>query len=98
MAKGRRPEAYVPLPDGRSIPVTINNQGNDAEASNVGGNNVVISINVTNNQGNSTESESSSSAADDTSNMRKLANNIKSMVKQEIANQSRPGGLLYNGR
>lgn len=96
--EGSRPEAYVPLPDGRSIPVTINNQGNGAEASNVGGNNVVISINVTNNQGNSTESESSSSAADDTSNMRKLANNIKSMVKQEIANQSRPGGLLYNGR
>lgn len=90
--EGSRPEAYVPLPDGRSIPVTMNGGGAQA-----GGNNINISINVTNNaDGSSTESNSTGTNA--TSNMKKLANNIKSMVKQEIVNQSRPGGLLYNSR
>ena len=91
--EGRQPEAYVPLPDGRSIPVTIN--GGESES--VGGNQISIAINVTNNSdGSSTESESNS--GQDSTNMKKLANNIKNMVKQEIYNQSRPGGLLYNSR
>lgn len=91
--EGSRPEAYVPLPDGRSIPVTMSGYGSDM----YGGNNINISINVTNNQGDTTES-SNSSGTEDSSNMKKLANNIKSLVKQEIVNQSRPGGLLYNNR
>lgn len=96
--EGRQPEAYVPLPDGRSIPVTINSNG-FGEQANANGNNVVISINVTNNnEGMSTESGSSEGDSKIASNMQKLANNIKALVKQEIYNQSRPGGLLYNGR
>ena len=91
--EGSTPEAYVPLPDGRSIPVTMNGAGSEM----YGGNNINISINVTNNQGDTTET-SNSSGTDESSNMKKLANNIKSMVKQEIVNQSRPGGLLYNNR
>lgn len=95
--EGSTPEAYVPLPDGRSIPVTIN--GGNSQTSNMNGNNVVISINVTNNaNGTGQETTTNSGLSDQTSNMKKLANNIKSMVKQEIYNQSRPGGLLYNGR
>ena len=96
--EGRQPEAFVPLPDGRTIPVTITN---NAESGVANGNNVVISINVTNNaaDGTTTESSESTNTTDeDTSNMKKLANNIKSLVKQEIYNQSRPGGLLYNGK
>ena len=88
--EGSTPEAYVPLPDGRSIPVTMNGGGTEA-----GGNNISISINVVNNQGSTSESQSTT---DSSSNMNKLANNIKSLVKQEIVNQSRPGGLLYNNR
>ena len=91
--EGSRPEAYVPLPDGRSIPVTMSGYGSEMS----GGNNINISINVTNNQGDTKES-SNSSGTEDSSNMKKLANNIKSLVKQEIVNQSRPGGLLYNNR
>lgn len=91
--EGSRPEAYVPLPDGRSIPVTMSGYGSEMS----GGNNINISINVTNNQGDTTET-SSNSGTSDASNMKKLANNIKSLVKQEIVNQSRPGGLLYNNR
>lgn len=96
--EGRMPEAYVPLPDGRSIPVTINaGSGMPSDNGSVGGNNVVISINVTNNGSSSSEQESENTTQD-TSNFKQLANNIKTMVKQEIVNQSRPGGLLYNGR
>lgn len=91
--EGSRPEAYVPLPDGRSIPVTMSGYGSEMS----GGNNINISINVTNNQGDTTET-SNNSGTSDASNMKKLANNIKSLVKQEIVNQSRPGGLLYNNR
>jgi hypothetical protein len=36
--EGSRPEAYVPLPDGRSIPVTMNGGGNNVK---------VDSINIT---------------------------------------------------
>jgi hypothetical protein len=36
--EGSRPEAYVPLPDGRSIPVTMNGNGNNVK---------VDSINIT---------------------------------------------------
>ena len=89
--EGSQPEAYVPLPDGRTIPVTMSNSGGT-----MNGNNVNISINVTNNA----ESSSTSgpdSASEGTTNMKKLANNLKALVKQEIYNQSRPGGLLYNG-
>lgn len=97
--EGSTPEAYVPLPDGRTIPVTLNAGNSNRQESNMNGNNVMISINVTNNSdGTSTESASDSGTSEQTSNMKKLANNIKSMVKQEIYNQSRPGGLLYNGR
>ena len=40
--EGRRPEAYVPLPDGRSIPVKI---------AGAGGSGVVVNMNITNNAG-----------------------------------------------
>lgn len=93
--EGRQPEAYVPLPDGRSIPVTLSS---DAQTATAGGNNIVISINVTNNQEGSSESSSESGNSDKTSDLKQFASTIKSMVQQEIVNQSRPGGLLYNGR
>lgn len=97
--EGRQPEAYVPLPDGRTIPVTING-GGMGESGSVGGNNINISINVSNhNEGGSSENSSTEGdSSQQATNMKKLANNIKLMVKQEIYNQSRPGGLLYNSR
>ena len=96
--EGRQPEAYVPLPDGKTIPVTVNGgAGAEGQQANMGGNNVVITINVTNNADGSSE-EGQSESGNDASNMKQLANNLRSLVKQEIATQSRPGGLLYNGR
>lgn len=96
--EGRTPEAYVPLPDGRSIPVTMKVDGMDGETASAGGNQIAININITNNSGSETETESSDGSSSNADDMRTLANNIKAAVKNEIYNQSRPGGLLYNPR
>lgn len=96
--EGRTPEAYVPLPDGRSIPVSMNVDGLGGESDSVGGNQVVINISVNNNGGSTTETESTDGSSQNADDMRTLANNIKAAVKNEIYNQSRPGGLLYNPR
>ena len=96
--EGRQPEAYVPLPDGRSIPVSMNVDGLGGESDSVGGNQVVINISVNNNGGSTTETESTDGSSQNADDMRTLANNIKAAVKNEIYNQSRPGGLLYNPR
>lgn len=91
--EGSMPEAYVPLPDGRSIPVSFRGNGTGES---VGGNNISIVINVSNTNNGSTETQSSdaTSASKDNSDMTKLANRIKALVRQEIVTQSRPGGLL----
>lgn len=91
--EGSMPEAYVPLPDGRSIPVSFRGAG---VGESVGGNNISIVINVSNTNNTSTETQSSdaTSAGKDSSDMAKLANRIKMLVRQEIVTQSRPGGLL----
>lgn len=93
--EGSMPEAFVPLPDGRSIPVSFRNNGGVSETA--GGNQISIVINV-NNTSTTSSSESSSTdatqASKDASDMTKLANRIKAIVKQEIVVQSRPGGLL----
>ena len=91
--EGSMPEAYVPLPDGRSNPVSFRGSG---AGESVGGNNISIVINVSNTNNGSTETQSSdaTSASKDNSDMTKLANRIKALVRQEIVTQSRPGGLL----
>ena len=91
--EGSMPEAFVPLPDGRSIPVSFRGAG---AGESVGGNNISIVINVSNTNNTSTETQSSdaTSAGKDSSDMAKLANRIKMLVRQEIITQSRPGGLL----
>ena len=90
--EGSMNEAYVPLPDGRSIPVTLSGSG-------TGGNVVNISIQVNNemSEGGMSTSNEVQSAAGNEAGWNKFANNIKSMIVSEIANQSRPGCLLYDG-
>ena len=89
--EGSMNEAYVPLPDGRSIPVTLSGSG-------TGGNVVNISIQVNNemSEGGMSTTEAQSASTNE-AGWNKFANNIKSMIVSEIANQSRPGGLLYDG-
>jgi hypothetical protein len=83
------PEAYVPLPDGRSIPVTMSGSlGVDGG----GGGDQNISISVVVNQDGS---DSTSSSNDTSGAWSKVADKIKGVVREELIGQQRPGGLLY---
>jgi hypothetical protein len=72
--EGSMPEAYVPLPDGRSIPVTMQGGGGD----------VVVNVNV----------ESGSTTVQSNDGAGQLGRIIAGVVKSELINQKRPGGLL----
>ena len=86
--EGSRPEAYVPLPDGRTIPVTMSNGGGNV-------NNISVNVAV-DGSGSATTNTTSKDTTEDYS--RRLGTAISNAVKQEIFNQQRPGGLLYKGR
>lgn len=88
--EGSTPEAYVPLPDGRSIPVTMSNDTSGSGA----GVNQNVSIVITVNKDGS-ETGSTSGAGEDASSWRKMANRIKGVVREELITQQRPGGILY---
>ena len=78
--EGRMPEAYVPLPDGRRIPVAMQGGGNG------GGGNISVSVNV---------DESGSQVSGSPSQGDQLGRAIASAVQSELVKQKRPGGLLY---
>lgn len=81
--EGRQPEAYVPLPDGRSIPVTM--KGNDG-----GGNtSVQIHVSVASDGGSQVNSDSSGKKAE------QLGSLLSDQALRVIEEQKRPGGLLY---
>lgn len=89
--EGSMNEAYVPLPDGRSIPVTISATGS---GSNDGGNIVSIQINVNKDGSSSMNSNSGDSTSADAAMWNKLAQKVKDVVKDELVTQKRPGGIL----
>lgn len=74
--EGRMPEAYVPLPNGRSIPVEMNGGGST---------NVVVNVNL---------ESGSSSVSSDSKSAEKLGVIISNVVKKELINQKRNGGIL----
>lgn len=76
--EGSRPEAYVPLPDGRRIPVV--QQGGGA-----GGVSVVVNVNM---ESGAEDSRSNSDTG------KQLGQLISAAVKNELINARRPGGLL----
>ena len=80
--EGSRPEAYVPLPDGRSIPVTMSGGASGGDIFN-------ISVSV---------SDAGSSSRGDNPGGRDLGRAIASAVRQELLAQKRAGGLLDSRR
>lgn len=80
--EGSVPEAYVPLPDGRSIPVTVNGAGG-------GQSNVQINITV------NKDGDKTSTSGDDTETWKRVANRVRGVVMEELVVQQRPGGVLY---
>lgn len=85
--EGSTPEAFVPLPDGRSIPVTMRADG-EAQAST--GTSVTVNVNMAG--GGDTENTEAS-----TDRGKELGRVISAAVKTEIVNQMRPGGMLAKG-
>jgi lambda family phage tail tape measure protein len=78
--EGRTPEAYVPLPDGRNIPVKMEGGG--------GGVTVVQNINI------SSDGVVSSSGKSQSQTGKQLADMIKQVTIDTILQQQRPGGVL----
>lgn len=82
--EGSMNEAYVPLPDGRTIPVTVTG----GATTNQGG--VQINI-VVNKDGSASEA----SQGDEVDNWKRMAQRVRGVVMEEMVNQQRPGGVLY---
>jgi phage-related minor tail protein len=80
--EGSRPEAYVPLPDGRSIPVTMSGGA-------FGGDVFNISVSI---------SDGGASSRGDDPAGRDLGRAIASAVRHELLAQKRAGGLLDGRR
>jgi lambda family phage tail tape measure protein len=79
--EGSTPEAYVPLPDGRRIPVAM--QGGAGA-----GGGVTVSVNV-DASGTKAEGNSDRSAA--------IGKELGNVIEAKIISMQRPGGALYNG-
>ena len=82
--EGSRPEAYVPLPDGRTIPVTMSGAGGGVMQNN----NVNITV-----QDNGSTSVSGNGQLDQAA----MADAVRGVVIQELVRQSRAGGQFYKG-
>jgi lambda family phage tail tape measure protein len=86
--EGRTPEAFVPLPDGKSIPVTMSG-GTKAGS----GGSVVVNVMISPQTGQvSTQSQGGSGT--DTASMTQLANQIGNVIRDVMVQEKRPGGLL----
>lgn len=90
--EGSHNEAYVPLPDGRRIPVNMNIDGMQSadKTADTAGNSVMISIQIENNGGE--KDEKTNDSQDSTWNA--AAQKIKAIVLETITEEKRPGGAL----
>ena len=78
--EGSLPEAYVPLPDGRTIPVSLSGATGGQQTNNVNN----ISVNVT--------AAGTTQQSDGTPTGDRLARAITRAVQEEVIKQQRPGG------
>ncbi|HAX3081956.1 TPA: tape measure protein [Escherichia coli] len=83
--EGSMNEAYVPLPDGRTIPVTLSTDGMS------GGGNVLSPVSIEIN----VHSDGSTTESGDTESIwNNAAKRVKAVVLETIAQEKRPGGSL----
>lgn len=80
--EGKTPEAYVPLPDGRTIPVTMKGGAG-------GGVNMPVNISIVVNKDGTESAEGSDKAT-----MNDMANKIKIVCMEVLLKESRPGGII----
>lgn len=83
--EGSMAEAFVPLPDGRSIPVTMRGDLSGAG----GGGAPIVNINIS-----VVEGDEQTASSGDTGAWSQLATQVKSMVLETMVKEKRPGGLL----
>ena len=81
--EGRKPEAYVPLQDGRTIPVTVSGAGGG------GGTVVSVQVNIDSNGNSQVESDTSGQKG------KQLGDMIQAVVTATIVKEKRQGGLLH---
>lgn len=88
--EGSKPEAYVPLPDGRTIPVTMSGgEGYGGHVSNS------VSVTINQHANGSSDSESKAKGNGDVGQFGKY---IAGIVQQEMVKQMRSGGMLAGRR
>lgn len=80
--EGDQNEAFVPLPDGRSIPVTMKGAGGQV-------NNMPVNISIVVNKDGTETTDNS-----DSSQFNELAGRIKGLVKEVLLTETRPGGII----
>lgn len=78
--EGSQNEAFVPLPDGRSIPVSMNGSTDSSGVS--------VQVNIYQ------DGSADQSVASTNDNGRQIGNLIAQAVRTQIVNEKRPGGLL----
>lgn len=88
------PEAVMPLSrDGKGrLGVAVNEGGG---AGSGGGDSTQVNISIVVNQDGSEGGSASATGSSDASDWRQMANRVKGVVREELAAQQRPGGLLY---
>lgn len=88
--EGRMNEAFVPLPDGRTIPVSMKSpMGGGVNNVSSQSNQVTVHVNPT------TGTTSTNASGMDPNMMQQLGSSIGAKVREELMFQKRPGGLLY---
>src|SRR5690606_36155169 len=85
--EGRLPEAYVPLPDGRTIPVTL--KGNIGAGDVINKNNISIVL---------ADGERRQADSRGTREAQQLGQVIEGAVKDVLVREMRQGGLLWRMR
>jgi hypothetical protein len=89
--EGKMNEAYVPLPDGRSIPVTFSGGGTGATAGSKDGASGGVTISIVINK---SGTETTNTSGDDNSQAQELATKIKGIVREVLMTETRPNGIL----
>lgn len=94
--EGPQAEAFVPLPDGRTIPVTMT-LANLPMAQATGSGAVSNTINITVHADSKQPTMSQAGSAGPAPNFAQLARDLSKLVEAKLVEEQRPGGLLARG-
>ncbi|MEQ1792733.1 MAG: hypothetical protein ABL970_00965 [Nitrospira sp.] len=95
--EGPQAEAFVPLPDGRSIPVTLTLANAMPMAQATGSGAVSNTINITVHADSTQPTTSQAGTAGPAPNFAQLARDLSKLVEAKLVEEQRPGGLLARG-